>query len=1113
MPPEEAAPPPRQPVPQLPQKEEIVPSLLLPYFKNHAYVIGATGFGKTNFLLDFIDALSSEDAQSKEPCSIIVIDPHGPASTDGARMLMKKHWKEKVLIFDPNHTSFGLNPLEIRGSFSAMNDRQRLQKIQNQVGQLVSILVDVLGTDEAKAPRMMWIFRGCLYFLFMLGNNVTFLDLYQLMIFLMELTRANREKVIQEIFQNARVDDDITKKTIEAISHYNADAYSVVLNRISNFTIPPGSITTRTFCSRKTTIPFDRIMNTPGMVTFFRLSKADLPSDFRELLTNTLLLNIWYRILERQGEGHQVYLIIDEFQTVQKLEALETIISEGRKFKLSLIMVNQNLSQIERKPLVDSLLGNCGFIGAHQTGPRDAKALCELFGEEYLETMPLLKVGQMVIRLRPSDGSMPSTEIHTFPLADIPKQDESAREDVIQYMENELEKAYGGAVEDRKPIWQKKADDTMASHGYAPRNTLECEILLHLRNYENVELKDGECINTASHLEYELRKSHGWNDVQIRNAFLSLEGAGLIEKRAVFGKINQGKDDPHPNNVSELSSSKTLMYNLRVEAKEKYFGPLKIASARAGDLVHLAAIAKRREECWKNGEWVFVDLGERKEKRPDMEILRPGTYSVQTRDGIKTYESDAMDLYAAEEVETDPLRHKVQVLKNYDKNFSNYHPSASAMYKVIRFDVLLEEHISQIKEILREKDPNTYTVKLVDLGFSRAELEQRLGEDYLGAAPTPAEQGSSSPAGAVNTLPKNDFINPWWWEAETAMKREPPAKDEQKPAIKKEAPKDEKSTQPPTQVIERRAKELRDMGYKDNAVQGNLLREFGSERADEIKKAILDLKPFEEIIERVERYRKLGYSEDEIKSFLSNEDQVKVKRAVEETKDVQKVDDLTEKVNLCKKLEWDNPTIILKLSKEHKPEDAKDAVAAFDMIKSGAYSRSDIANAHSYLSKQDSVREQQPSSAAEEKSSGAEKSSSVVAATQQQQVTIDKEQSSERDIVPPPDQKQEASQIIEKSSVGRGAEADETVKSSDQVKPADAKTILDKFVNFLIIQPGEDSFTTTLEDAGKTLGISKSLVGEYLSVLKDQRFITVISRSNYKLTEKAKEEIQSYLNS
>ena len=78
--------------------------------------------------------------------------------------------------------------------------------------------------------------------------------------------------------------DEIISSTIDAISKLPKDAFSPVINRISNFVLPPQSITSRTFCSRTSKLDFDE-MTVPGRLTIFRITKT-LPYDFRTGFSN-----------------------------------------------------------------------------------------------------------------------------------------------------------------------------------------------------------------------------------------------------------------------------------------------------------------------------------------------------------------------------------------------------------------------------------------------------------------------------------------------------------------------------------------------------------------------------------------------------------------------------------------------------------------------------------------------------------------------------------------------------------------------------------------------------------------------------------------------------------
>ncbi|MEM3846751.1 MAG: DUF87 domain-containing protein, partial [Candidatus Parvarchaeota archaeon] len=135
--------------------------------KGHVFVLGSTGAGKTNFLLYTMDHIAKNmDA------AVIFIDPHGEASLDLARM------EPNVKVFDPYYLPFALNPLEL-GPYESKEERKLL--IQTRVGELLITMADFFGVTVDQAPRLIWILRSGLYFLYSITDTPTFLDLYYLL--------------------------------------------------------------------------------------------------------------------------------------------------------------------------------------------------------------------------------------------------------------------------------------------------------------------------------------------------------------------------------------------------------------------------------------------------------------------------------------------------------------------------------------------------------------------------------------------------------------------------------------------------------------------------------------------------------------------------------------------------------------------------------------------------------------------------------------------------------------------------------------------------------------------------------------------------------------------
>ena len=240
----------------------------------HTWIVGATSAGKTNTLLYMLRHLLEPESQQKFPTAEVLIDPHGYASMESARMV---HPLEKVIILDPTYVTFAINPLVLPKEFA-----ERVEIVKDRVGFLSSIITDVLNTEPANAPRLMWIFKGALYFLYSFGDNPTFRDLYFFTSEMYAEGRENRDRLRARL-KNRGIPDEIVQKTVEAIAELEQNAFAPIMNRISNFVLPGNSMTSRTFCSRESTIDWSEIRK-PGVVTIFRLPRAlILDEDFRKL--------------------------------------------------------------------------------------------------------------------------------------------------------------------------------------------------------------------------------------------------------------------------------------------------------------------------------------------------------------------------------------------------------------------------------------------------------------------------------------------------------------------------------------------------------------------------------------------------------------------------------------------------------------------------------------------------------------------------------------------------------------------------------------------------------------------------------------------------------------
>jgi hypothetical protein len=80
-----------------------------------------------------------------------------------------------------------------------------------------------------------------------------------------------------------------------------------------------------------------------------------------------------------EGERRDFFLYVDEFQNFTT-GSFASVLSEARKFRLSLIVAHQYLAQINDET-ADAVWGNVGSIVAFQVGSDDAEMIAQQLGK------------------------------------------------------------------------------------------------------------------------------------------------------------------------------------------------------------------------------------------------------------------------------------------------------------------------------------------------------------------------------------------------------------------------------------------------------------------------------------------------------------------------------------------------------------------------------------------------------------------------------------------------------------------------------------------------------------------------------------------------------------
>lgn len=326
---------------------------------NHFYVIGATGTGKTKF----IECLIQQDIHKRNGFG--VIDPHGDLIEDIKGFLLLEYGpdeeiSERVVLIDPTSPDFTVtfNPLEkIPGV-----------PIAEQANELISAFRKIWS--DSWGVRMEDLMRNSL-----IALSEAELTLAELPQFLTHrnVRRGILEKVRHPLAQEyfLRFDSMTDRSQITWIEP--------IMNKINAFF--SDERIRHIFSSEKSSFSLREIMD-QKKILLVKLDKGRL-KDSADLLGSLLMAKIQMAAFSRsdipQRNRVPFYLYIDEFQNFAS-DSFAVILSEARKYGLSLIMAHQTLTQIPEE-LRSLILGNTGIQVCFRLNRHDSSILAkEAFG-------------------------------------------------------------------------------------------------------------------------------------------------------------------------------------------------------------------------------------------------------------------------------------------------------------------------------------------------------------------------------------------------------------------------------------------------------------------------------------------------------------------------------------------------------------------------------------------------------------------------------------------------------------------------------------------------------------------------------------------------------------
>ena len=342
--------------------------------RRHMYVIGKSGTGKSTLLANMI----INDLKHNK--GVGVIDPHGDLVETVLNYIPKNRIND-VIIIDPTDPEAVVKLNLFEGGSTVHREL------------IASGIVAIFQKLYAHSwgPRLEYILRNTL--LTLLSQNAKLEDILRM------LTDAHyRAKVVERL-------DDLVLKSFwqeefnKLQERQRMEAISPILNKVGQFVTSP--LIRNVVNTNQSSFSIEDAMN-EGKILIVNLSQGKLGEDNTALLGAMLITKIQLAAMNRvylpEEERRDFHLYIDEFQNFATTSFIK-ILSEARKYRLSLILANQYIAQIP-DDIKAAIFGNVGSMASFILGAQDAEFMNKEFGNRYSqEDLVSLARYQIIVKL------------------------------------------------------------------------------------------------------------------------------------------------------------------------------------------------------------------------------------------------------------------------------------------------------------------------------------------------------------------------------------------------------------------------------------------------------------------------------------------------------------------------------------------------------------------------------------------------------------------------------------------------------------------------------------------------------------------------------------------
>jgi len=326
----------------------------------HMYVIGQTGTGKTTILKNMI----AQDIRNGEGCCFI--DPHGSDIQEILSYIPKERIDD-VIYFDPAYTArpMGLNMLEYDPKYP-----EQKTLVVNELMGIFNKLFD------------MKVGGGAMFEQYFKNSAFLVMEHPESGCTLLEIGRVLSDKVFRDM-KLSHCKNPIIKQFWVAAEKTTGDQglenfVPYITSKFDNFI--SNDIMRPVVLQEKSVFNFREIMDNKKIL-LVNLSKGRLGDINANLIGLVLVGKIQMAAMSRVDmlgkPMNDFYLYIDEFQNVTT-DSIASILSEARKYRLSLTVAHQYISQLDEK-IKNAVFGNVGSMAVYRVSSEDANFVEQKF--------------------------------------------------------------------------------------------------------------------------------------------------------------------------------------------------------------------------------------------------------------------------------------------------------------------------------------------------------------------------------------------------------------------------------------------------------------------------------------------------------------------------------------------------------------------------------------------------------------------------------------------------------------------------------------------------------------------------------------------------------------